>query len=970
MKKTGSVFNRLLSLVLALAMILAVAASAGAEALLRERAVHEEPTRGTAYTESGLTELPKLTQYQIRDLLNASPATNPSNLFVSRPTYSPYSAGRLHEDVLNASLNRLNAMRRLSGLKNVVYTDSLNMDAQYGAVLLSTSSEFTHYPAKPADMPQDFYDRGYNGTSNSNITAGRYLPATIGAFYDDNDPDNIAVLGHRRLHNNPSLGKVGFGYTEKANSMYGSYTCIRVTDTSAPVGDFNFIGWPASGNFPNNLDGFTSGSPWSVSLNRSKYSAPNKRDITVTIRRTADGRSWTLKGTSSYAPRYSGLYLNVENTNYDQSYCIIFRPDGITKYEGEYTVSITGIKDSAGGSTELNYRVNFFDPANAAPEPVTPAPDPTPAPGVETVRISLVNRWVSMDNDAEWGNGQDKYIPRTISYQLLANGSPEGSVQTFSNPFGGNKSWDDQAGWTVPKKDANGNAVNYTVRVVNADSRWLLTDCTALNPSANAIRFELTHRWAMAEFRVSKTWRAVNGSVTNAPAGASITVKLMKRGANGADAQVASLELNAGNNFSGAFTSTAYTNTGVSDGFLPRTFMRDGSGSIVFENGRPVTDPNGYYLVEEGCNPYWWTPEIPEGICGEAFYSSAGSGSFNIGFSNRAVDHSAPTPAPTAVPTPVPTPTPTPVPTPVPTPAPTPASRLDIVNVIVASEESANGDRKENAIDGSNGTMWHTRWGAATPAEDRFITLELASPAAVTRYEYQPRVTGNCNGRVKQYRLSVSMDGQSWTAVSTGSWANDGELKLIELASPVIARFVKLEGVSTYGSVPSQTDQFMSAAELRIYGSPMNLETVERGEIANVYAGSEETANGGRKENAIDGSSATIWHTSWAAAAPLERRYITLELNTAAYIGRYEYQPNVGGANGRVNQYRISVSMDGRSWTTVSSGSWANNGSLKTAEFTPVLAKFVRLEGVTTYGSRPNIFMTAAEIRLAALGGN
>lgn len=102
----------------------------------------------------------------------------------------------------------------------------------------------------------------------------------------------------------------------------------------------------------------------------------------------------------------------------------------------------------------------------------------------------------------------------------------------------------------------------------------------------------------------------------------------------------------------------------------------------------------------------------------------------------------------------------------------------------------------------------------------------------------------------------------------------------------------------------------------------------------------------------------------------LEQRYITLQLKNAAYVGRYEYQPNVGGANGRVNQYRISVSMDGQSWTVVSSGSWANDGSLKTAEFAPVLAKFVRLEGVSTYGSRPNVFMTAAEIRLAALNNN
>lgn len=993
--KNGSIFRRLMAVALAFVMTFGILASfAEAKVMKTDIAetslikVEEEPTRAN-YLESGLLSAQKLTQGQIKTLLNESPVTTPSNLFASQPSFSnPHAAGSLTNEALNASLKRLNAFRTLAGVYPYVMDSEYNRISQHGAVLLSLSP-FTHYPSKPSGMSQSFYETGYNGTSNGSICAGRELVYSNDIFVEDTDPTNLAELGHRRSYIAPNLTKIGFGYVYNPNSTYKHYSCFKHWDFDewswyTDPEDYNFIAWPSSGNFPNNTGAFISTTAWSVSLNPDKYTVNSKSDLTVTLRSTATGKSWTFKG--NYSASLTGAYFTYDPTSADEyifTPTIIFRPNGVSKYEGEYTVSISGIKNKSGQAVDFNYRVNFFDPASVSAE------DPNPTPAPNTVNISLVNRFTGMDNDIEWGNDA-AYLMKNISYQLYANGQPYGNAQTFTNGFAaGNTTWDDQASWNVPKNDSNGNPINYTVKVVSNDERWILTNNSRVTVSDNAYRFELIHRWAMARFNVQKTWLNPQGSVTNAPAGAQITVKLMKRNASGADEQIASVVLNANNNFRATFTTTRYTNNGTSDAFMPRVFRKNADGSVMFANGKPVIDENAYYLVESGCNPYWWTPEIPDGICGAAFYNGYNNGEFNIGFNNRAVDHSAtptpvptptptpkptatPTPKPTATPTPKPTATPTPVPTatPAPTPTPVPVVKLNVANVIVASEEVDKGDRKENAIDGSNNTMWHTKWGVATPAEDRFITLELAAPASVSRYEYQPRVTGNNNGRVNKYRISVSMDGVSWTVAATGNWADNGNLKVVNFANPVIAKFVKLEGVTTYGSVASQRNKFMSAAEIRVYGSTMSWATVNRNAIANIYAGSEETANGGKKENAIDGNNASIWHTSWAAEAPLEQRYITLELKNAAYVGRYEYQPNVGGSNGRVNQYRISVSMDGTNWTVVSTGSWSNDANLKTAEFSPVMAKFVKLEGVTTYGSRPNVFMTAAEIRLAALNNN
>ena len=981
----GSTFKRILTLALALVMALTTLASlVNAEVVLPERESdllarieQEESTRGTTYMDSGLSSSVKLTKGQIKTLLNENLVSVPSNVFASQPNLSnPYRPGALTSQTLNITINRLNAYRTIAGLDPLALDAGYCEDSQYGAVLLSVSN-FSHEPNKPSNMSQDFYNRAVDATLGGNILVGLDVVSSVDWFMDDSDTSNISLVGHRRWQLAANINKIGYGYAYNSSGYYKHYVCSRVFDYNSwnwevQPGDYEFISWPASGNFPNNTDSFKNTSAWSVEVNSKKYTINSKNDLVVTLRSTATGQSWTFRGNENYST--SGKYFNYDPEPFGSGSAIIFRPNGISKYQGEYTVNITGIKDKSGNAVELNYRVDFFDPASVSAE------DPTPTAAPNTVNISLVNRFTGMDNDIEWGNDA-AYLMKNISYQLYANGQPYGSAQTFTNGFAaGNTTWDDQAKWnSVPKYDSNGNLINYTVAVVSNDERWILTNNNRVTVSDNAYRFELIHRWAMARFNVQKTWLNPQGSVTNAPAGAQITVKLMKRNASGADEQIASVVLNASNNFRATFTTTRYTNNGTSDAFMPRVFRKNADGSVMFANGKPVIDENAYYLVESGCNPYWWTPEIPDGICGASFYNGYNNGEFNIGFNNRAVDHSAtptpqptatPTPKPTATPTPKPTATPTPQPTATPTPTPNPVVKLNVSNVIVASEEADKGDRKENAIDGSNNTMWHTKWGVATPAEDRFITLDLAAPASVSRYEYQPRVTGNNNGRVNQYRISVSMDGQNWTVVSTGNWADNGSLKVVEFASPVIAKFVKLEGVTTYGSVASQRNKFMSAAEIRVYGVSQSWATVERNAIANIYAGSEETQNGGRKENAIDGNNNTIWHTSWAAAAPVEQRYITLELKNAAYIGRYEYQPNIGGPNGRVNQYRISVSMDGQNWTVVSTGSWSNDANLKTAEFSPVMAKFVKLEGVTTHGSRPNVFMTAAEIRLVAIGAN
>ena len=137
-------------------------------------------------------------------------------------------------------------------------------------------------------------------------------------------------------------------------------------------------------------------------------------------------------------------------------------------------------------------------------------------------------------------------------------------------------------------------------------------------------------------------------------------------------------------------------------------------------------------------------------------------------------------------------------------------------------------------------------------------------------------------------------------------------------------------------------------------------------------AASAHTVEGqaGLPEYVRDGNSTTIWHTAWdenLSTAP-ERRWIQLELEQTAMIDALRYLPRNNIGNGMVTEYRVEVSLDGASWTTVAEGSWALDTQWKLAVFEqPVQAKYVRLYGVETRGAAndiPNKFMSCAELRV------
>lgn len=331
--------------------------------------------RAAAYMDSGCSSLPKLTKEEVALLVQPEAVSQPEAPYLAAPsTSAPYSAGSVRQEVLQAGLNRLNNLRRIAGLPAVALDDGYTAMTQAAALVNAANNAMSHTPAPPAGMDSALYQLGREGASSSNIAIylgwkpeNGPIAFSVDMWMDDSDENNVARLGHRRWQLNPQMAKTGFGAATAVDGWI--HTAEYAFDRSAAALDYDFISWPASGYFPNSIPSlFHADTAWSVTVNPDKYAAPE--GASVSLRRESDGKTWSFRQGGSYAAGDSGLYFNVDTSYRGINNCIIFRPDGVEKYEGVYTVTIGGLKTTGGAAAEISYQVEFFNPEAYWPKPV------------------------------------------------------------------------------------------------------------------------------------------------------------------------------------------------------------------------------------------------------------------------------------------------------------------------------------------------------------------------------------------------------------------------------------------------------------------------------------------------------------------------------------------------------------------------------------------------------------------------
>ncbi|MCL2503952.1 MAG: cell wall-binding repeat-containing protein [Coriobacteriia bacterium] len=288
--------------------------------------------------------------------------------FVVAPQITaPHAPGSLADGHAVDALGTINFARYLAGLPADVTLDAkLNETSQYGAVLLATS-DFSHTPKQPAGMSKEFYERGYDSTSKSNIGWASSSSYTVADFerlcLADADPNNVQVVGHRRWLLNPAMQKTGVGYARNNSVGKGFFTTYALNVSRTQAVDYDYIAWPSAGPFPKEF--LTSSTPWSITLNPARYRW-GKSGHTVTLVRVSDGSSWSFNAndTTAAGKEFNAKYFSADFGGYGIANAFIFRPHPAVTYApgDEFVVTLSGgiYEKDTGKPTTVSYATRIM----------------------------------------------------------------------------------------------------------------------------------------------------------------------------------------------------------------------------------------------------------------------------------------------------------------------------------------------------------------------------------------------------------------------------------------------------------------------------------------------------------------------------------------------------------------------------------------------------------------------------------
>ena len=331
-------------------------------------------------------------QQEIADYWNSLSPEAQAVFTVQPSSAAPYAIGALDETYLSDGVRMLNFYRWLAGLEPVSLSDHLNVQAQYGAVLLAANDSLTHTPKKPVGMDEAFYRMGANACAGSNISmrlgyeANTLLRSALQAHMDELSASNRADLGHRRWLLNPQLGKVGFGLATAASGR--QYITVPILDSTGTGTTPASVLWPAAGYFPGNV--FAPGTPWSVILDTAVYRIPRETQLQISVTRHRDGKTFVLPVLDGQAQLTdNGSYFLVNSEGYGNGCCVSFSIGraalGDAAYWGDYTVNISGLYTLDGQHAPMEYTVRFFDAENLSQPAVWAMEEIT-----EAARLTLI----------------------------------------------------------------------------------------------------------------------------------------------------------------------------------------------------------------------------------------------------------------------------------------------------------------------------------------------------------------------------------------------------------------------------------------------------------------------------------------------------------------------------------------------------------------------------------------------------
>ncbi|MCB1131338.1 MAG: discoidin domain-containing protein, partial [Verrucomicrobiae bacterium] len=105
--------------------------------------------------------------------------------------------------------------------------------------------------------------------------------------------------------------------------------------------------------------------------------------------------------------------------------------------------------------------------------------------------------------------------------------------------------------------------------------------------------------------------------------------------------------------------------------------------------------------------------------------------------------------------------------------------------------------------------------------------------------------------------------------------------------------------------------------------------------------------------NATDNNPETYWHSNWNPPEPPLPHSLVVELRKPVTVKGFTQTPRQDCNHGRIAEFRIHSSDDGKSWKTIAEGTWPDNGDTQRVTLEkPVTARFFKLESLQEVAGR------------------
>ncbi|WZH40588.1 Galactose oxidase [Fusarium acuminatum] len=144
--------------------------------------------------------------------------------------------------------------------------------------------------------------------------------------------------------------------------------------------------------------------------------------------------------------------------------------------------------------------------------------------------------------------------------------------------------------------------------------------------------------------------------------------------------------------------------------------------------------------------------------------------------------------------------------------APLDSAPIDRAKWTVTCDSVHEGDECKNAVDGDDGTIWHTQWEGSEPAPPHTITVDLKKVYNVNGISMLPRQDDSPNGYIAQHQVFLSKDKKNWgSPVAYGTWYADKTVKYANFDTQP-ARYMRLVAITEANGNP-----WTSISELNVF---------------------------------------------------------------------------------------------------------------------------------------------------------